>query len=474
MSLSIRWRLAAGIVLSFVVTLAVIFITVQFALSRILTDNLDEHLLENLRTVQGEATLVGSIEDDEDVGRLQTRIDEYATRAGGRTPFLTVIRDTSGAPVVSSGVQELYLRLAEDDLQRVLDGDELKSTLNLPGALAGGDEYRVNSQRLAIGGEVVGIIQVAQATEGVTDAVNTLLVILIPEGIAAIVLAVGIAIWLSGGAVRPLRKVIDIAADIQAHDLTKRIDAREQPSEVQKLADTFDAMLARLEKAFREQEDFVLDVSHELRTPLTVLKGNIEVLLMDSSLDPETRSRFEQMSIEISRMIRLTSNLLYFASAEAGREPERLPVELDVVCLEVLRQARELRRAVKVSLGDEDQVVVTGDRDQMKQMVLNLVENAIKYTPDDGEVTLSVYKNDSMARVQVTDTGPGIPREVQEHIFDRFYQGGHRSVRGGTGLGLSIASRIAVSHGGRIEVESELGKGSTFTVHLPLAQDGGG
>ena len=474
MSISIRWRLAAGIVLTFVATLAIIFVTVQFALARILTDDLDDDLAEDALLVQAEATLAGERWLEPGLVGLRDEIEGHARAAEGQTPFLTVIRDISGASLMSSGgVQEVYLALSVDEIDDVLAGREITRTLKLPGDVAGGDEYRVRTQRLAVGGDVVGIVQVAQVTEGVTGPLNTLLVILVAEGIAATLLTVVIAVWLSRGAVKPLQQVVEVAADIQAHDLRRRINAQKQPKEVQTLADTFDAMLGRLEKAFKEQEDFVLDVSHELRTPLTVLKGNVELVLMDPAVDAETRERFERMDAEISRMIRLTSNLLYMASADAGRLPERRPVELDVVCLEVLRQTRELRQDVKLSLGREDQLTVNGDRDQIKQMVLNLVENALKYTPADGEASLSFYRNGTHAEVQVKDTGPGIPPDTLPHIFERFYRVNDRSVMGGTGLGLAIASRIAKAHGGRIDVTSVVGEGSTFTVRLPLPGDAG-
>jgi signal transduction histidine kinase len=299
------------------------------------------------------------------------------------------------------------------------------------------------------------------------------LFILIAEGIVATALAAIAGIWLSRGALKPLQKVVDVAAEIQASDLRRRIGASGEPTEVQRLADTFDAMLERLDHAFQEQRNFVMDVSHELRTPLTVLKGNIDVMLMDKHLDRESREHYERMSGEVARLIRLTSNLLYMASADAGREPERRPVELDVLCLEVLRQSRDLRHDVKVALGNEDQVTVLGDRDQLKQMVLNLVENAIKYTPAGGEVTLSLSKNATHAEMLVKDTGPGIPPEVLPHIFQRLYRGNQRGLLGGTGLGLAIADRIARAHGGEIKVRSEVGKGSAFTVSLPIASAGG-
>jgi signal transduction histidine kinase len=463
--MSLRWRLAAGIILAFSLTLAVIFVTVQFALQRILTSDLDDGLADDARRVHAQVAIAGDVNDQ----RLVNEIQANASIREGQTPFITVIRNTDGTAVRwTPGVQEQNLALTPAELNRVLEGDDLKWTVDLPGD----KEYRIRTEALIRGGQTVGVVQVARVTESVTDPVNILLGILIAEGLVATALAVIAGIWLSRGAVKPLQKVVDVAAEIQASDLTRRIGASGEPAEVQKLADTFDAMLERLDYAFQEQRNFVMDVSHELRTPLTVLKGNIDVMLMDPQLDAESREQYERMSGEVARLIRLTSNLLYMASADAGREPERKPVDLDVVCLEVLRQSRDLRHDVRVALGKEDQVSVLGDRDQLKQMVLNLVENAIKYTPPGGEVTLSFRRNGTHAEVLVADTGPGIPPEVVPHIFQRFYRGNQRGLMGGTGLGLAIADRIARTHGGEIRVESQVGKGTVFAVSLPIDSAG--
>jgi len=466
MSLSLRWRLAIGIVLAFAITLLILFVTVEFVLRRILTQDLDDGLASDAQLINGQFLVAG---DFDNVPKLAEYIEQNAAVKEDHTPFITVLRGVDGAALVwTSGVQEQNLGLSPDELERVLAGEHLRWTVDLPGDR----EYRVRTEDLTNGkGEVVGVVQVARVTETVNDPVNTLLVVLAVEGVIATLVAAGVALWLSRGAMKPLQEVVDVAAEIQASDLTRRIGARNQALEVQKLADTFDAMLDRLDFAFQEQRNFVMDVSHELRTPLTVLKGNIDVMLMDPHLGREDREQYERMSAEVSRLIRLTTNLLYLASADAGREPERRPVELDVVCLEVVRQARDLKHDVRVVLGEEDEVTVTGDRDQLKQMVLNLVENAIKYTPGGGEVTLSLIRNSQHADVTVADSGPGIAPEILPNIFKRFYRGEQRALMGGTGLGLAIADRIARSHGGGIRVESALGRGTVFTVTLPLAAE---
>lgn len=311
----------------------------------------------------------------------------------------------------------------------------------------------------------------AESTEGAIEPLDRLEVILLAEGIAGGILALIIAYWLSRGALKPLQEIVDVSAEIEASGLDRRIAAKNRPAEVQRLADTFDAMLERLDKAFQNQRNFVYDVSHELRTPLTVLRGNIDVLLMSRDLDPEMREHMERMSVEIGRLIRLTNNLLYLASADVGRVPERRSVELNVLCQEVYAQLKDLRPEVSLRVGRDDEATVVGDRDLLKQMLLNLVENGIKYVSAGGNVTLSAYSEEAEARLVVEDDGPGIPPEIQPRIFERFFQGENRG-KGGAGIGLAIARWVAVAHGGDIAVESEVGKGSTFVVTLPLSAAG--
>ena len=469
MSLSIRWRLAIGIVLAFLLTMAAAFATLHLSLQRTLVNGLDDDLEGDSHRIAAEVGLVGSLDDTQ---RLQEVISRSSSSSEADSPFVTVIRNTEGdvlrdaqgQPVSTSNVAVDLLDLSPQELEQVLRGQALVRNVDL----LNGREFRVRTERLAIAGKIVGVVQVAEDAEAVAAPINRLRAILIIEGAAVTLAALGIAFWLSGGAVRPLQKVIDVAATTEASGLHRRIGARRQPAEVQRLADTFDAMLARLDKAFEERRNFLLDVSHDLRTPLTALKGNLDVMLMGEGLDQETRSQLEGMSAEVGRLMRLTANLLYMADADVGREPQRRPVELDVLCLEVYRQARYLRRDVKLSLGKEDQVTVMGDSDLLKQMILNLVDNGLKYTPAGGRVDLSVLQNGGFAQIVVQDSGPGIPAENLPHIFERFYRGSERGRKGGTGLGLAIANWIAGAHGGHIQVESDKDHGSKFTVLLPL------
>jgi signal transduction histidine kinase len=224
-----------------------------------------------------------------------------------------------------------------------------------------------------------------------------------------------------------------------------------------------------LENLFETQRRFLADVSHELRTPLTAIRGNVDLLRRIGGVDAEA---LDSVAGEVDRMTRLVRDLLLLAQAESGHLPlAREPVELDTLLLEVYQQAKVLSQdRVEVRLGGEDRLTIPGDRDRLKQVLLNLVANALDHTPEGGTVTLGLAAVGEHARLTVSDTGPGIPREDLPRIFERFYRidpSRKRKAGGGAGLGLSIAHWIVKNHQGRIEVATEPGRGSTFSVWLP-------
>ena len=320
-------------------------------------------------------------------------------------------------------------------------------------------------------GHRVAILQVAVSLGVVDTAREGLTTILAVIWVVAILFS-GNAAWLTlGRTLKPLKAITEIAEQInRADDLSRRMPYAGPGDEIGSLVDSFNQTLERLEALFTSQQRLLADVSHELRTPLTVIKGNVDLMRRMKNLDEESLNSIDQ---EAGRLSRLVGGLLLLAQAESGKLAlAEKPVELDLLLTEVFQEMRVLAGSkVYVRLNEIDQVIVNGDRDRLKQVLINLVANAIQYTPLGGEVFISLEKIGEQARIICRDTGPGIPSEDLPHIFERFYRAEKSRTRGkttGFGLGLSIANWIVERHGGRIEVESKEGKGTSFAIWLPL------
>lgn len=275
-------------------------------------------------------------------------------------------------------------------------------------------------------------------------------------------------------ALTPLTTMTSIATQItRADDLSRRIPVENfRNDEVGRLVLAFNKTLERLEKLFGSQQRFLADVSHELRTPLTVIKGNIG-LIRKYGADEESLTGIES---EVDRLTRLVGDLLLLNQAESGVMPlDFVKVDLGTVLLEVMQQMSVLAgERVQLKLLTIDQAIINGDRDRIKQVFLNLISNAITYTPRGGRVEVSLAKENDKALFTVKDNGAGISAEDLPHIFERFYRGDKSRTHtptSGFGLGLSIARWITEKHGGKIEAESALNQGTTFRVYLPLQED---
>lgn len=258
-------------------------------------------------------------------------------------------------------------------------------------------------------------------------------------------------------------------------DLSGRVTPPPTQDEVGRLAVTFNDMLSRLQasdvqlrETLETQRRFVADASHELRTPLTTIRGNSGMLRSVAEMTPEDREEaMDEIHQEAERMSRLVGQLLVLARADAGLVLRREPVELAPLTREAATQVSRLAPGRWIGVEEISPVTVMGDSDALRQVLLILLDNAIKYTPTDGTITVRLREQRDEARVTVSDTGIGIEPEHLPHVFERFYRADPARTAGGTGLGLSIAQWIAGQHGGRIEAESSPGRGSVFTVHLP-------
>ncbi len=289
-----------------------------------------------------------------------------------------------------------------------------------------------------------------------------------------------LALALLGGwlmARRTLRPVGEIAAaarQITASNLALRIGVRGSNDELDQLAATFNQMIARLENSFDQIRQFTANVSHELRTPLTAMQGETELALMSPSTGEDLRRTLESNLEEISRMSRMVNDLLTLAQAEAGEiRLDFAPVALDALAADLVDQMRPLaeEKGVRLETGTTGRVVALGNEPRLRQLVLNLLDNAIKYTPAGGRIRVAVSLDDASAVFAVSDTGIGIPEDDLPRIFERFYRvdrARSKTVEG-VGLGLSIAKWIVDAHGGQMKVYSTPGQGTTFRIQFPLA-----
>jgi two-component system OmpR family sensor kinase len=282
---------------------------------------------------------------------------------------------------------------------------------------------------------------------------------------------------------RPIDRITATAASIASggggsKSLATRLDVPDTGDELARLAATFNHMLDRLEETFSMQRRFIADASHELRTPLTAIRGNIDVMLRQASsgsIDGEDlNDAMDDLRRESARMSRLIEDLLTLARTDAppNNNSRQSPVQLDSIVEDAIRTASSLTSGQHLLITRADPVTIVADRDRITELLLILLDNAIRHTPSDGEIRIAVQSTGSEARLSVQDTGEGIAAEHLPHLFERFYRAGLARDRasGGTGLGLAIAQSIARLHGGEITVTSTLGTGTTFTVTLPIAK----
>ncbi len=338
-------------------------------------------------------------------------------------------------------------------------------------------ELRVLTSPFRVIGQnrVFGYIQTASSLQTVNEATSKLSLFILIGGAVAVIMSIILGTWLSDQSLKPIEAITEAADNIAtAKDLATRLPSSGPPGdELGKLTKVFNRMMDRLEHLFEVQQRFVADVSHELRTPLTAISGNLEIIRRYGLDEPS----LEAIESETERMARMVSDLLTLARADGGSLTlEMHDVDLDTVITDIFRETKILaqKRNLQIRLPHLEPMRIKGNSDRLKQLLLNLVGNAIKFTPDGGQISMSLRRENGNAVMQVSDTGVGMNPEDLEHIFDRFYQADESRARAhagdGAGLGLSIAKWIAEAHNGTISAESKLGEGTTFTVRLPVTE----
>lgn len=369
----------------------------------------------------------------------------------------------------SDNLEDRQLPLTPAILKEVLNGEISLLTASEPDA----EPVRFISFPIKSGGEVNHIVQIGASLGDIQETLGDLLRLLIIVGGSVLLFASVGGFFLANKALKPVDKITQTVERIGEKNLSQRLIFKITDDEIGRLIVVFNNMLDRLERAFESQRRFTGDVSHEIRSPLTIIKGDIEVALRKQRAPDEYQRVLRSNLEEIDRMTKLVDDLLVLARADYGDFQLQIEsVRLDQLLDEIVTYCQGQARAKDIEIGQktDGEIYIKGDKNRLRQLMLNLVENALMYTPPSGRIELMLGKEDGNAKLSVKDNGIGIPEQDLPHIFDRFYRVDKTRSRkqGGTGLGLSICQSIVAAHNGKIEVQSEIEKGSTFTVLLPL------
>ena len=322
----------------------------------------------------------------------------------------------------------------------------------------------------------IGVLQVGIDLTLVDITLRTLFLVLVFLIFIAVILA-AISTWvITRQALSPLVNMTEVARQItETNDLTRRIPISNdrENDEIFQLITSFNETLERLDQILSSQKRLLADVSHELRTPLTVIKGEVGLMRKYKQVDEDA---IKNVEMEVDRLTRLVGNLLMITQAETGDLPmDNSKFQIDELIFEVFHQMQTLAsEKLNVCLENVEQLQIFGDRDRIKQALLNLVGNAIQYSPPNSKVCISMRKIENDVQISIKDSGPGIPKKDLDHIFDRFYRGEksrQRNQISGFGLGLAITQFIIQQHHGKISVDSVQNEGTTFTIEIPINPD---
>lgn len=316
---------------------------------------------------------------------------------------------------------------------------------------------------------IVGALQVSRSREEVDKAIRELgrtLAVMVP---VMLVLAAGVGYLLAGWALRPVSRITTLAAAISAHDLHERLNLDLPNDELGRLAQTFDSMLERMQHGFELQAQFTGNAAHELRTPLTMMRGQIDLAKGRARTVADYQEAIDQLDIDVVRMTSLTETLLALARADNGQLViDASPFDIADTIDAVVDLYRSTTEGTGIDVDSRcEPLMVIGDEHLIIQVLVNLVDNAIAFTPAGGTITISGERDRDEAIVRVIDTGSGIAPEHHERVFDRFYRA-TSSHRDGAGLGLAICKVIVENHGGTIRLDSVAGEGTTVEMRLPI------
>jgi len=449
---SIKFRLTVWYLIAILVLLVAFGTVAYFMLSKNLYRNLDEALRARV------SELEGSIKVEDNQISFEEKFND-----------LVLLYDADGALLQRLGPNVRFPNIEEIVQQALFGGSSF-----LTATTTEGQEVRLYAAPFNLDSRTRIAIIAGRLTREIRNVLSIFKVVIIYSTLAVLLLAGVGGMFLAKQTLQPVEHITDIAREIGEGDLSRRIDVRSD-DEMGRLATTLNWMISRLEEAFQKQRQFAADASHELRTPLAIIQAESSLALDRRRTQAEYKRSLELVSQEVNYMSGIIGKLLMLEREDIGTEPtnfQNVNVKDLITELSSDMEALAQEKNVAFSLGPMEDLTVKGDRLKLRQLFLNILDNAVRYTPGGGAVSSTLVRKNGSALVSISDTGTGIPAEDLPNIFDRFYRVDKARSRaeGGLGLGLAIASSIAKLHGGGIDVESQVGKGSTFHITLPLSE----
>jgi signal transduction histidine kinase len=462
----IRLRLALwhGLLLgcTLLIFCVVLFLALQAALNR----DLDQVL--RLRATQVERELISSQDQNSETELTPSEIqpddlepnilDDFA-EAGVYVQVISL----DAQVLASTGTP---LPIESELIQQALVSDGAFGTL----VVGGGQRLRTLYWLVRADGIPIAVVQVAETLQLLDETMQDARNLMFAGALAFLAAALGTGWFITAGALAPVAAITDAALHIAQ---TGRFDRRLRPGqprdELSALAATFNVMTARIDEILTGQRQFLADTSHELRNPLSIIRGNLDYVRR-VTVDQTCLESLHEAEQEAARMTRLVNDLLLLVQADAGEFLACAPLRLDLLAQEMGEQAQAMTDSQVIRVQTAEATWVWGDADRLRQVFWNLLNNALRHTPADGRITISVQQRDGKALLEVADSGAGVPIQDEARIFERFYRADPSRSRstGGVGLGLAIVKHITEAHDGRVELRNRPGHGATFSVTLPL------
>ena len=467
---SLRGRLTVWYVSVLAVVLASVSLMIHVLLQRELHDRIDE----SLQAVTGIA--ITSLDNDLDEGQSVVGAAQSTSAELNSNQAMVAIYDAAGNLLAEAGRDDEL----ELDLPDAVDIPENEPLLYTATETDDDDRHRIAVRRAVVGPGRVEYLVVAgtdlEATDEELASLRRILLTVVP---AALVIAAIVGWFLARHSLSPVMFMAERARRIGVENLGGRLPVVNAHDELGRLAGTFNEVLGRLESSFAQQRQFMADASHELRTPVATARTAVSVALqVPHRTEDDYRETLQIIEQQTGRLARMVDDMFTLARADAGNYPvQRGPMYLDELVEEVARAARVIadRKGVSIDVMVDEEASWTGDEELIRRMLVNLLDNSIRYAPPDSSVAIALQRPGDHYDITVTDRGPGIPLEAQPHIFERFYRsetarGRAPADSGGAGLGLAIARWIARLHSGDVTLVASSAAGTVFRIRLPAPE----